>query len=92
MDRHIKDVLQNFVRKKEIEDGYLTQKIAKFWNERMGATITKRTSKIDFKKNRLSIYLDSAPLKQELFMNKGKIKDIINEHLEFPHVQEVVFR
>ena len=58
----------------------------------MGETISKRTEKIIFKDEVLSIYLNSAPLKEELTYGREKIIQLLNQELGGNYIKEVVIR
>ena len=78
MDRHIKDVLENYLKEGRIATGFTNQKIQKFWNKEMGSAITDQTKKIVLVKGELRIKVDSSVLKYELFQNANRIKEMFN--------------
>ncbi len=92
MDRHIKDILSRYVRKDKISDGYFTSKIQETWHEIMPKLVVDLTEKLVFRKGILTIYVQSAPLKHELFSNRESIKDRFNQHLAEIIVHEVLIR
>ena len=82
MDLHIKDVLKKFIKDQDVVgDQYYAQKVRNFWKERFAESINTRIRDISLYRGKLTVSVDSAPLRHELFMNRDKIKSEINEHL-----------
>ena len=83
MDLHIKDVFQKFIKEeKKFGDSYYSEKIKQLWQTHYNYSITSRTTAIDFKNGKLTITVNSSPLKHELFNNRDKIVDRLNQLLE----------
>ena len=91
MDLHIKDVLKNLVNDSSLSQGYQSNKVEQFWNERMPHSIASRTTNASVKGSTLHLTISSAALKNELFNSKAKIIDMLNEHLGSQLIKEVVF-
>lgn len=81
MDLHISDVLKKYVKEGTVGEVYLNQKIRTYWEEEMSKTISSRTTSIILKSDELTIRVNSAPLRHELFVNRQKLIFKINEHL-----------
>ncbi len=92
MDRHIREILSNYVRKDKLGDGYFTQRIMKHWEEAMPNAITELTDRLDFKNGILTIFVNSAALKHELFNSRATVRDRCNEWLKDKIVNEVIIR
>jgi predicted nucleic acid-binding Zn ribbon protein len=88
-DRKIADILNDFVHQKSIEKGYWQNRVEAIWKEHMGLSINSYTRKIKLNKGVLSIYLNSAPLRQELNINKEKLVLLINEKIGENRIQEI---
>jgi len=54
--------------------------------------ISKRTEKLILKDHTLYIYLNSAPLKEELNYGRERIVQLLNTALEGDFIKEVVIR
>jgi predicted nucleic acid-binding Zn ribbon protein len=65
-------------------------RIKERWAEVMGKPIAKYTSSVSFKKGKLYIKVESAPLKQELSYSREKIKELFNTELGETVIQEVI--
>ena len=88
MDLHIKDVLKKYIKEdKKVGDQYYVGKIQSFWQDRFSESIVQRTQSISFSKGKLTVLVESAPLRHELFINRSKIIEEINTHLG----SEIVF-
>lgn len=82
MDLHIKDVLKKYIKQdKRIEDAYYSNKILEIWKNQFSESISKRTVSLKFHKGKLTVKVDSAPLRNELFNNREKIIQRLNEFL-----------
>ena len=92
MDLHIKDVLKQYVNKGSLKHGLYTQKINDYWHEQMSPSIVSRTKSIIFEKGVLTLIFDSSPLKNELFNNRDRIKELINTHLEEEVIHVVLIK
>mgnify|MGYP002367540755 FL=1 len=88
----MKDVLDDMIKEMRIGGKMEEMNVRKYWHELMGAYITNQTSKIFYKQGKLFVYLESAALKQELFMKKEKIISRLNERLQENLIQEIIFR
>lgn len=64
-------------------------RIRAHWAELMGPSIARYTSKMEVYDGVLTIYLNSAPLRNELAYAKDKIIKTINEHLGERYIKEV---
>ncbi|MFN3847850.1 MAG: DUF721 domain-containing protein [Spirosomataceae bacterium] len=83
----IEALLKTFDLKKKFNETYLVA----FWEKMMGKYIASRTRELYVKNRVLYLKIDSAPLRQELFMAKSKVIDIINKETGETTVEDVVF-
>jgi len=88
----LKDIFDEMIREMKIGDKMLELNIKKIWFEQMQGIIAKNTKNIFFRENNLYITIESSVLKQELFMAREKICQIINEKLGKNVIKEVVIR
>lgn len=66
--------------------------IKELWGKIMGVSIKNYTTNMHLHKGVLTIYIESAPLKQDLKFSKDTIIQRINEELKENVVREVVIR
>mgnify|MGYP000043389756 CR=1 FL=1 len=86
------DVLKLWVEgleKRTKLDEVLVQRV---WAKRMGKTINGYTKEIRLVRGKVYIQLTSAPLKQEMDMNRDKIKDMFNRAFQDQVVDEVIIK
>ena len=88
----LKDAIEEMIEAYGMEDNLNQAKAIDAWKELVGNVIAKHTRSIYVKKGRLFLYLDSAPLKQELSYQKSTITKKINDLLGKEVIQEVVIR
>jgi predicted nucleic acid-binding Zn ribbon protein len=62
-----------------------------FWERMMGKIIASRTKEIYVKNRVLYLRLESSPLRQELFMAKTKLIDLINKDVGESVIDDVIF-
>lgn len=65
-------------------------RIRSHWEKLMGPSIMRYTREIKMGRKKLYIYMDSAPLRQELSMGKEKIRKMLNEALGEEYIEEVI--
>lgn len=91
-EESIKEVINQLLDSYKLRDKLNKVKLLRSWEKIMGDAIAKRTDKIIFKEKVLTIYLTSAPLKEELTYGKEKIKKLLNEELGGEFIEEVEIR
>jgi predicted nucleic acid-binding Zn ribbon protein len=67
-------------------------KIQQLWSSVMGNSISRHTSDLKVRKNKLYITIESAPLRQELAFGRDKIRRMMNQELGEEYLEEVVIR
>lgn len=92
-DRSIKEVLGDFVGgHKRIQRGVRNVELRNIWRTAMGEMIDRYTDSIKFYDGTVTIYLSSAPLRQELSLSTKRIIEVLNEGLGQSSVQKIVLR
>mgnify|MGYP001803918448 CR=1 FL=1 len=73
-DRNIKDVLGDVIgNNHRLQKGFTTIQIRAAWKQEMGEIICSNTQKLYYKAGVLTVYLLSAPLRNELSLSKEKV-------------------
>lgn len=67
-------------------------KIHQLWKSEMGNFIANKTDKLYYHKGKLIVYVNSAVLKQELFMARQKICQRLNDKMNGTFVNEVIIK
>lgn len=88
----LKEVIEQLLDTYKLRDRLNHVKLLRSWETIMGEPIAKRTEKMFLKDDVLTIYLTSAPLKEELNYGKEKVKKLLNKELGGEFIKEVVIR
>jgi len=89
-DKDIKDLVSNFIDAFRLRPQYTAYQIRQFWAKEMSPMVNRYTSDIKVKGKKLYIYVSSAPVKHDLFIQREQIKKLINDQLETPFIEEVI--
>ena len=91
-DRHINEVLNGFIHQKKISTGFFNSRVKQLWAELMGQSIHGHTTGIELKKSILFLRIDSSVLKHELFLEREKLKNLLNKHLGEEVIEKIIFQ
>ncbi|MBR9922854.1 MAG: DUF721 domain-containing protein [Bacteroidetes bacterium] len=91
-DQPLKKILQEWIESRRLENRLNLSRIREVWAQEMGTSINTHTREMKIIRKKLFISIESAPLRQELAMNREKIKDRMNEALGTDYLVEVVVR
>jgi predicted nucleic acid-binding Zn ribbon protein len=86
----LKDVLDDMIQELQLGGKMNELKVRKIWYEQMQGIIAKNTKQILLRNKKLFVYIESAVIKQELFMAREKICQIINDKMGNKIVDEVI--
>jgi predicted nucleic acid-binding Zn ribbon protein len=86
----LKEALHAMVDQYRLKSKLNQTRIRSHWEDLMGPSIVHYTREIKMGRKKLYIYLDSAPLRQELSMGREKIRKMLNERLGEEYIKEVV--
>jgi predicted nucleic acid-binding Zn ribbon protein len=86
----LKDVLDDMIQELQLDGKMNELKVRKIWYEQMQGIIAKNTKQILLRNKKLYVYIESAVIKQELFMAREKICQIINDKMGNKIVDEVI--
>ena len=90
--KSIKGVWGDFMKKSNLNRKLIEQELNVRWEELAGSLVARHTVKLNFFEGKLTVYLDSAPLKQEVNMRKSSLMKRINDGLNNPLITEVAIR
>jgi len=92
-DQKLKALLGNlFKENSRLSNKYNTFNIDQIWRETFGHVISNYTTKVNFYKGVLTVYISSSPLKQELTLTKQNVIEKLNANLKYKKVKELVVR
>jgi hypothetical protein len=89
--QNISDLLRIFLRQHGLEKGYLEFQVLECWKKFMGPMINARTDEIFIREKTIFVKLSSAPLKQELSMEKTKILEHLCTEVPAANIEEIKF-
>jgi len=87
----MKEAIEAFLKAFDLKTRFNETYLIAFWGRMMGPTIASRTKEIYVKNRVLNLRIDSSPLRQELFMAKTKLLDLINKDVGESVVDDVLF-
>ncbi len=87
----VKNAFRELLKSYKLESRYQAARIRKDWEKLMGKPIASRTSRIRVNNGKISVYLTSAPLKQELNMSRTRILEILRKEYGDEAVEEIIF-
>lgn len=91
-EQSLGDVIRQWLKQSNMEEKITEVRINASWEKIMGGDIQKLTERLVYRKRILTVYLRSAPLREELSMAKTKIAQMINKEAGSNVVDEVIFR
>ena len=92
-EKKLGEVLRQWIAsKRRLQKELRQRRIKRLWEERMGPPIARRTGSILFVRGKLYLSISSASLRQELHMQRRKIRDFLNEELGEQVIEEVIIK
>lgn len=89
-NNEIKNLLNIFLKKNNLEKGLLDLEVKRAWHELMENGVSNYTTDVSLKNKTLYIKLSSPALKEELSYGKEKLMKLINERFKKKIVQKIV--
>ena len=77
----LKEVIETWIQGAGKTKQYKSVRVVNAWHSLMGIVADKHTEKIWFSEGLLVIYLNSSVLREDLWMQKTKLIDSLNEEL-----------
>ena len=88
----LKQVLGDLMKKSHMDEKILVIELKDRWEELAGSLVARHTLELSIFKSKLTIRLDSAPLKQEVNYRKKALLDKINNGMGKIVVTEIVIK
>jgi len=92
MEEPLDKILNTLFKGDKYKRKYYQAKIHDYWKKNMNEAIIKRTTSINIYEGRLFINVSSSTLRNELVMEREKIRTDLNEMLEEAFIQEVIIK
>ena len=88
-EHSLKEALEGFVHDYGLRAKLDEQAVRAAWNEVAGEMIARHTMRIDLRRGKLSVKVDSAPLRQELQFMRTTLVELLNKRFEREVVTEI---
>jgi predicted nucleic acid-binding Zn ribbon protein len=85
------DAITDYFKSSELNDKYLESFLQSEWKSIVGEVVAKHTSAVYLKEDRVILKIESAPLRNELLMNKRLLLQNIKDHLKSTKIKDIVF-
>ena len=85
------DSINSFFKDNKLEDKFLESFLQSEWKNIVGETISKNTLTIMLKDDKIILKVQSAPLRNELLMNKRLLLKNVCDHLKTQRIRDIVF-
>jgi predicted nucleic acid-binding Zn ribbon protein len=91
-EQSLGEIIKQFIQAYKMEDKITEVRIIAAWEKVMGPQIHSLTDRIAFREQVMTVFLRSAPLREELSMARTKIIDLINKEVKQKAIKELHFR
>jgi len=89
---HIKKIIDAIRNEQKLKKGLLKARIVKLWKELWGEHINSYTQSVYFENGKLTVYLTSSTLREEINRNKIKIIKKMNEELGKDIIKSLILK
>lgn len=79
------------LRTYQLEGKLAEMRVIKAWPQVTGKLISRHTRNIYINKKKLFVRIDSPAIKNELFYNRQKVVDLLNQETGEKVIEEIVF-
>jgi hypothetical protein len=91
-EKNIGKVIEDMIKENNLSDGIAQAKINAVWVELMSRPIISRTDKLRFYQGKLTIFLTSAVIRNELDYQKEELRKQFNEKIGEELVLKIEFK
>ena len=91
-DQTLKEAVDSMLKAYRLDDKLHQIKLIDSWEKVMGPTVSNRTVDIKIYSKKLFVVLNSASLRQELFQEREKILNLLNDEAGATVIEEIVFQ
>lgn len=87
----IHDAFEKMLDVYRLRGRYMETNLVASWEKITGKLIATHTTSLSIKNNVLMVFLDSAPLKQELKAHKNRLVQLVNEEMGVELINDIRF-
>lgn len=88
-ERSLKEALETLIQDYGLRGKLDEQAVRAGWSEVAGEMIARHTTRIDLRRGKLTVKVDSAPLRQELQFMRATLVELLNRRFEREVVTEI---
>ncbi len=88
----IGEVMAEYLNPARLDDFANERRVEAMWSEVVGPYVTKLTTKRYVKSRVLHVQITSAPLRNDLMINRSKLVERLNEAVGVNVIDDIVFR
>jgi hypothetical protein len=98
MDKRFRDsqkvgsILKNIIDNNHLNEGINQILVTESWFKTLGSGIKNYTIEVKLNKNKLTVFLNSAVVREELSYGKEKIIKMLNEDLKQNLIEELILK
>ena len=86
------DAIKEFIHENKLEEKIFEVRVVEDWKKIMGHNVAIYTQNINLKNGKLTVYLKSSVLRNELQMSKQKVIALINSYFRQSVVKDIIFK
>lgn len=91
-EQSLQEVLKEILKKYNLEKRFEQTEIGDVWNNMLGPSVANQTRRVLLKNGVMTVYIDSALVKQEMNMLKTRLIEALNEAMGKPVVKELIIK
>ncbi len=88
----LSEIIRDFIKINKLEDGIDSAKITEIWEDITGHYISKATTNIYVKQNKLFVTINSALLRNEILLIKSELIKRINQNIGREFINDIIVR
>ena len=86
------DIITRLLKAENLEQKFDEQRVAAMWKDVVGQGINRYTVNRSVRNGVLYVTISSAPLRNELMMNRSRLVSRINDFIGHEVIHDIVFR
>lgn len=88
----LSDVLSQVLKQNQLDEKFFEKRVLDSWGKVLGEVVSSYTTSLYFRNHLLYVKISSAVLRNELFLEREKIKNSLNEYVQLNAVKEIIFQ
>ncbi len=90
--QNIGEVIREYLQDSGLDRKLKEVDLIQSWEEIVGAMVSNRTTRIEIKNGKMTIYLQSSVVKNELMMLRESLKDALNRKAGEELIREIILK